>query len=112
MSKENRVSIDPPPAFHPLSERRWRTESRFLFVRMATAAEAWRPDDDAEEKIELEFSAGRGGVYSATVDLIPSDYAREMAEAVAGTINEINRRWGLPQSAIDGTFTGNKEVAQ
>lgn len=50
--------------------------------------------------------AGRGCVYSATVELIPSDYAREMAKAVIDAIDGVNQRWGLPRSALDNSFTG------
>jgi hypothetical protein len=48
--------------------------------------------------------AGRGCVYSATIDLPDTEYGREMAEAVARAINEVNDRRGLPQSAADGGF--------
>ncbi|HBQ34474.1 MAG TPA: hypothetical protein DD739_17770 [Ochrobactrum anthropi] len=50
--------------------------------------------------------AGRGCVYSATVELIPSDYAREMARAVIDAIEAVNQRWDLPQGCLDDSFTG------
>ncbi|MRN66537.1 hypothetical protein [Brucella sp. 10RB9213] len=101
MSNENSVAIRHPPKCPDLSERVWWTESRFLFAKQS-APFGGNPD----RSINIEFMAGRGCVYSATVELIPSDYAREMARAVIDAIDGVNRRWGLPQSSIDDSFTG------
>lgn len=101
MSNENSVAIRHPPKCPDLSERVWWTESRFLFAKLT------EPFGSAtDQSINIEFTAGRGCVYSATVELIPSDYAREMAKAVIDAIEGVNQRWGLPQSCLDDSFTG------
>ena len=101
MSNSNCVLTDAPPKCPDLSERIWRTESRFLFAKLRDPFGV-----PADQSINVEFMAGRGCVYSATVELIPSDYAREMARAVIDAIEGVNQRWGLPQSCLDDSFTG------
>ena len=100
MSNSNCDFTEAPPIFPDLSERVWCTESRYLFAKLRERTGCERG------KIVLEFMAGRGCIYSATVELIPSDYAREMAKAVTDAVESINERWGLPLSSLDNSFTG------
>lgn len=101
MSDEKAVSTSLPPKCPDLSERVWCAESRFLFAKQSAPF-----GGDPDRSIKIEFTAGRGCVYSAMVELIPSDYAREMARAVIDAIEGVNQRWGLPQSCLDDSFTG------
>lgn len=110
MSNENCVfKSDPLLRCPPLSERVWRTESRFLFAQVRGPEDMWRRSS-ANGNIELEFNVGRGCVYSATVSFQPTDYACELVEAVSSAISHVNRRWNLPESANTGSFSGNKDV--
>ncbi|WP_036567991.1 hypothetical protein [Brucella rhizosphaerae] len=93
--------MNAPPVCPDLSERVWRTESRYLFAKQRAPFGI-----SADESIHIEFMAGRGCIYSATVELIPSDYAREMAKAVTDAVESVNERWGLPRSSLDNSFTG------
>ncbi|CAH1657281.1 conserved hypothetical protein [Hyphomicrobiales bacterium] len=89
-----------PSPIPPFEHRHWTVQSNFVFASRLSGN-------------SFSINAGKGstGPHTAIVGLPDSAYGCEMADAIVEAVKVVNKRWGLPEAALSGEFTGTRPTS-